>query len=153
MTEVIAKIRKFQTQSNEAWDMAIETAGPEYSGGSIERQDAMQSLADTSEGYYEDAIEALEAGDYASAIEALGQAKSCESEGGDCSYASSALEALNELDLVTVETMPGCLVSSHLAANNWGCYPSNGAERELMPREAAQQVVADDPYKYAMILE
>lgn len=32
-----------------------------------------------------------------------------------------------------IETMPDCHRDSHRAANNWGRYPHNGAEREIVP--------------------
>lgn len=38
------------------------------------------------------------------------------------------------VDPVIVERMPEHLRASHIAAGNWGSYPSNGAERVIMER-------------------
>lgn len=90
----VAKIEKLQRQSVLAWEMAVETAGPEYAGGSEGKAEAMQSLADECDEAYDAAIAALESGDIDAARTALETAKSLESEGGDASHAISALEVL-----------------------------------------------------------
>jgi hypothetical protein len=54
--------------------------------------------------------------------------------------------------LVTVEHMPEQFKSSHRAANNWGQYPMNGAVREKMSREEAEQLIAADEDGYAHIV-
>lgn len=90
-----AKIEKIQTQSQQAWGMAVETAGPEYAGGSAAASEAMQELSDACDEAYDAAIQALEDGDFAAAREQLEQAKHLEGQAGDGSHAVSALEALD----------------------------------------------------------
>ena len=65
-------------------------------------------------------------------------------------YGSEACDA--ESDAVIVETMPDHLRSSHRAARNWGVYPVNGAERRVVSREEADQIVADDADEYDHIV-
>ena len=55
-------------------------------------------------------------------------------------------------DYVIIETMPDCHRASHRAARNWGTYPANGATQEVMLREDAEQIVADDEDGYAEIV-
>lgn len=55
-------------------------------------------------------------------------------------------------ELVTIETMPDYLRASHRAARNWGVYPHNGAVRERVSREEAEEIVASDPDGYARIV-
>jgi hypothetical protein len=55
-------------------------------------------------------------------------------------------------NLVTVETMPEYLKASHRAARNWGVYPHNGALRERVTRDEADEIVAADPDGYARIV-
>ena len=92
--ELAKRIAKIQQRSNDAWEMAVDTAGSEYSGGSDENQSEMQSLANSCDSCYDAAITAIESGDYPAALEQLKTAKSLESEGGDCSCADRAIEIL-----------------------------------------------------------
>jgi len=55
-------------------------------------------------------------------------------------------------DLVIVEVMPDHLRDSHREAGNWGDYPYNGAEREMMPREEAEELVDEDEDGYNEIV-
>jgi len=55
-------------------------------------------------------------------------------------------------DAVIVETMPAHLRSSHRAAGNWGQYPHNGAERKIMSRYEAGELVAADGDEYDHIV-
>lgn len=55
-------------------------------------------------------------------------------------------------DLVILETMPEHLRESHRSAGNWGVYPHNGAEREVVEREEAEEAVANDPDEYDSII-
>jgi hypothetical protein len=56
------------------------------------------------------------------------------------------------VDGVTVETMPDYLRGSHRAASSWGMYPHNGAVREHVSLEEAEEIVASDPDGYAHIV-
>lgn len=58
-----------------------------------------------------------------------------------------------QTDIVTVETMPDHLRSSHRAAGNWGVYPLNGAHREEMSRAEAEEIVEADEDGYDHIVE
>lgn len=49
---------------------------------------------------------------------------------------------------VTVEIMPEHLRASHRAARNWGVYPHNGATREEMTREEAEELCEGDEYNH-----
>jgi hypothetical protein len=53
---------------------------------------------------------------------------------------------------VVLETMPDYLLELHRKAGNFGVYPHNGAEREVVTRWWAEQVVAGDPDQYARIV-
>ena len=53
---------------------------------------------------------------------------------------------------VVLETMPDCWRELHRKAGNFGVYPHNGAEREVVTRWWAEQVVAGDPDQYARIV-
>ena len=55
-------------------------------------------------------------------------------------------------DMVTVETMPDYLRESHRAAGNWGEWPMNGARRNEMTREEAEEIIEADPDGYARIV-
>lgn len=55
--------------------------------------------------------------------------------------------------MVLVETMPECHRASHRAAGNWGVYPANGAERMLMTRDEAEELIEDDEDGYTHIIE
>lgn len=55
-------------------------------------------------------------------------------------------------DLVLLETMPQQHRSSHRAAGNFGAYPHNGAERFVMPRVEAEEIVDSDEDGYDRIL-
>lgn len=94
---IIGEIKAIQARSANAWEMAVDTAGPEYPGGSVERAAELQSLADACDEAYEAAVDTLE-GQYdgwASAAQLhLEEARSLESDGGDASHAIEALEAL-----------------------------------------------------------
>lgn len=79
--------------------MAVDTAGPEYNGGSLERAKTMQHLADSCDAEYDAALECLEEqyADWARlALQHLEDARSLESEGGDASHAQKAIQALKE---------------------------------------------------------
>lgn len=162
---IVAQIKQIQAQSVLAWEMAVDTAGPEYDGGSDEKAEKMQSLADSCDEAYDAAIETLE-GQYAdwarNARAHLEEARSLESEGGDSSHADSALEALADYiaedsesddDMVTIEEMPNHLRGSHRAAGNWGRYPHNGATRREVSREEADEIVAADADGYDHIAD
>jgi hypothetical protein len=56
-------------------------------------------------------------------------------------------------DMVTIETMPDYHRASHRAARNWGRYPRNGAERRVVSREEAEQIVAAGEDGYDHIVE
>jgi hypothetical protein len=90
------RISKIASDSRDAWEMAVETAGPEYCGGSDERAAEMQKLADACDDAYDRAIDAVTDEDMVAALEALEEARSLESEGGDCSHARSAIEIVAE---------------------------------------------------------
>jgi hypothetical protein len=96
---IVVQIKQIQGWSQAAWGTAIDTAGPEYSGGSAERQEAMRELAESCDAAYDAAIETLE-GQYENwaqnAKHYLEEAKGYESEGGDSSHATMALEALKD---------------------------------------------------------
>jgi hypothetical protein len=47
-------------------------------------------------------------------------------------------------DLVVVETIPGYLRALHVAAGNSGTWPHNGAERIVMDRADAEELVEHD---------
>jgi hypothetical protein len=55
-------------------------------------------------------------------------------------------------DLVVVETIPESLRASHAAAGNSGVWPGNGAERVVMDRADAEDLVEHDP-EWSEILE
>jgi hypothetical protein len=55
-------------------------------------------------------------------------------------------------DSVIVETMPEHHRAAHRAAGNWGAYPHNGATRQIMRREAAEELVADDSDEYTRVV-
>lgn len=57
-----------------------------------------------------------------------------------------------QMDNVTIEEMPEYLCESHKAAGNWGVYPHNGAERRTVSKDEAQEIIENDPYKYAHIV-
>lgn len=59
---------------------------------------------------------------------------------------------MSTTDYVVVETMPDCHRASHRAARNWGSWPHNGAERSVVSREEAEEIVAGDPDGYAEIV-
>jgi hypothetical protein len=54
---------------------------------------------------------------------------------------------------VIVETMPEHLRSSHRAAGNWGSYPVNGATRERLDLDEAEEIVEADEDGYDHIVE
>jgi hypothetical protein len=43
-------------------------------------------------------------------------------------------------EIVIVEHMPEYLKASHIAANNWGTYPMNGAHRQQFHRYEAEEL-------------
>jgi len=96
---IVAEIKVFQAWSALAWEMAVDTAGAEYPGGSAEKATEMQSLADACAEAYDAAIECLE-GQYEgwaqNAQTHLEEAKSLEADGGDDFHAREALEALTD---------------------------------------------------------
>lgn len=100
MTNLIQKIQSIQSQSNASWETAVDTAGPDYAGGSEANQDAMQSLADSADISYDCAIAApemadLDASNYRQAEE-LKSARLAESEDGDSAdYTDEALEIVS----------------------------------------------------------
>jgi hypothetical protein len=95
----LEQIRMIQTWSAKAWGLAVDTAGPEYDGGSSKKAEEMKALADSCDAEYDAVIECLE-GQYADwarlARQHLEDARSLESEGGDAFYAQMALQALDE---------------------------------------------------------
>ena len=101
MNNVAQRIGRLRTQSELAWETAVETAGPEYPGGSEEREASMQSLADGCDDAWQRAEDALEAGDIGAAIEALEEARSLESEGGDDSHARRAIEIVSSVEVAS----------------------------------------------------
>jgi hypothetical protein len=54
---------------------------------------------------------------------------------------------------VLVEYMPDEHKASHRAAGNWGTWPYNGAVRERMKREDADEIVQADEDGYARIID
>ncbi len=67
MSRYTQRISRLRTQSELAWETAVETAGAEYPGGSEEREASMQSLADGCDDAWQRAEEALEAGNLSAA--------------------------------------------------------------------------------------
>lgn len=55
-------------------------------------------------------------------------------------------------DLVVLETMPDWLRESHRKANNWGQWPVNGAQREVMRRADAEEIAESDEDGYDHIV-
>jgi hypothetical protein len=55
-------------------------------------------------------------------------------------------------DLVVLESMPEQHRASHRAARNFGVYPANGAERYVMPRVEAEEVVESDEDGYDRVV-
>jgi hypothetical protein len=92
---IIEQIRKIQTLSATAWELAVDTAGPEYAGGSRAKAKAMKHLADSCDAEYDAAIECLEGRNADLARQHLESARSLESEGGDDSHAEMALKVLD----------------------------------------------------------
>jgi hypothetical protein len=107
LAAIVPQIEKLSTLSANAWDMAVETAGPEYDGGSEERAESLRRLADACSDAYDDALLALGREDIDAAVDALETASRLESEGGDSSHADEALELLSDLsdesDMTEVE--------------------------------------------------
>ena len=54
---------------------------------------------------------------------------------------------------VIVEIMPNWLRGTHRAANNWGVYPMNGAERKEFSAEEAKVLIAEDAGEYNHIVK
>lgn len=73
-------------------------------------------------------------------------------DGTSSATALKRAPATKKTGLVTVETMPEYLKGSHRATRNWGVYPHNGAVRERVPRDEAEEIVAEDPDGYAHIV-
>ncbi len=96
---ITKRVKVIQLQSKTAWEMAIDTAGPDYQGGSDTKQESMQDLADECDTYYDIAVGALEVKNYELALDSLLEARSLESKGGDCSHADSAIKELNAMNL------------------------------------------------------
>jgi len=88
------KIERIQKRSLLAWETAVDTAGPEYAGGSSEKQAKMQALADECDALYDALIADLETGQISDARERIASIRSLESECGDCSHAVEALEVI-----------------------------------------------------------
>lgn len=92
--DVLASVRESQLSSELCWEMAIETAGPSYDGGSSEAQARMQALSDACDASYDAAIETLEALGEGWRSEVRGHlldAQRSEAEGGDSGPATEAL--------------------------------------------------------------
>jgi hypothetical protein len=99
MMGIIGELTQIRTWSEDAWDMAVDTAGPEYDGGSVDRAAEMRSAGDECLEEYDAAIETLRNqydGWARDAREHLLAAKRLESDGGDSSHAQMAIEALDE---------------------------------------------------------
>lgn len=98
-TQIVGELIDLAEQSRLSWEMAIDTAGPEYDGGSEDRADKAREDAEGCAEAYEAAIECAR-GMYANWSEEcrghLLDAKRLESEWGDCSEASAAIRALDE---------------------------------------------------------
>jgi hypothetical protein len=62
------------------------------------------------------------------------------------------LNKKDPMEIVIVEHMPEYLVASHIAANNWGVYPMNGAYRDSVHRYEAEEIIKSDKNKYAYIV-
>lgn len=56
-------------------------------------------------------------------------------------------------NLVVLETMPEHHRGSHRGARNFGLYPHNGAQRVVVDRDTAEQIVADDADSYDHIVD
>lgn len=54
--------------------------------------------------------------------------------------------------LVVLESMPAQYRDSHRAARNWGSYPANGAQRFVLPRVDAEEIVESDSDGYDRIV-
>lgn len=98
MCKISDRIEKLAQSSANAWSMAVETAGPDYLGGSDAAASAMAALADECSDAYEAAGRAVLDGDVIAAESELERARSLEAEGGDDSHARDALEALADME-------------------------------------------------------
>ena len=95
----LAILKQCRTWSANAWDNAVETAGPEYPGGSVARATRLRELADECLSDYDAAIQCVReqcAGWYGDARTHLLSAEALEALGGDASDARTASEALDE---------------------------------------------------------
>lgn len=101
--DALDQVRESAKDSASAWEDAIEGAGPDYDGGSAERQESMRALAAECAESYAAAISTLEemsANWRQHARGHLDHARVMEDEGGDDANATAAIEAL---DAVTEE--------------------------------------------------
>ena len=96
---IVSELIDLAEQSRLLWEMAVDTVGPEYDGGSEERADQCREDAEECAEAYEAAIECVR-GMYANWSEEcrghLFDAKRLESQWGDCSEASAPIRALDE---------------------------------------------------------
>lgn len=60
---------------------------------------------------------------------------------------------MSAAEYVVIETMPEHVRGSHRAAGNWGVYPHNGAERHVVERAEADEIVAADEDGYDHIVD
>lgn len=93
--KVLTVVRSSHECSNNAWDMASETAGPDYPGGSAERSAEIDAIAAECDSAYDAAISALEDRDTKAALVALDECRDLERKGGDGSHAECALRELS----------------------------------------------------------
>lgn len=66
-------------------------------------------------------------------------------------YLDEGIQSQEDPDTVMVEYMPEHLANSHENCKNWGIYPFNGAVREKMTRQMAEDLIENDPYGYALM--
>lgn len=168
--DTIDNIRRRSARTETSWDMAVDTAETPAKRSRAEHdRDAAMDRWDA-------AIEAVVAGDYPAAIEALQQAARLAAEWGDDSEERAALEMVEALaaghvacecgewsgercewsgpesETVVVEWMPEHLRASHESAGNSGVYPHNGARLIRCERSCAARIVSDAP-EWARIVE
>lgn len=93
--KVLTVVRSSQECSNHAWDMASETSGPGYPGGSEERAAKIEDIAAECDLAYDAAISALEDGNTKAALVALYVCWDLERKGGDGSDAERALAGIS----------------------------------------------------------
>ncbi len=91
ISTVVETIKAARERSELCWEMAKDTADNEAKAAE------WQSEGEACDDHYSDALDDIESGDYAGALESLEQARSLESDGGDDQHARCAIEALRSV--------------------------------------------------------